>query len=319
MRSGENKRKLRSDDAKSADGSRKCSRSSDRSIKERRQEQRHVSCLCCLSDFTLNANALCCKTGHVTCGVCISNCIDYQLKTKKIPLQCSMCSDPIPARYIDSHLNDAQRRTYDIDCLCRSLSRHEMMFPCQNATCTSASLVTVKKCALTQETHPTLMPCIGCLDLSCLVCLGTVNTTKKSFKRLMRYHSTECTPLVEIKMDFEKAVRDGACARCPGCGIGGRKESGCNSIFCDRCGCTWCYVCEHRSCSASYHALVQSIANNIERLHRYKTCRLLNAVYHKYGESLFSALWSACESVRAHGFSKKEIIEADAQMRPESI
>lgn len=276
-----------------------------------------VSCSCCLSDFIVNERSLCCKEGHHICDACLVNCITYQLKIKKVPLQCPLCSLPLPTALVDALLNDDQRRIHDVDCLCKNLGRDEIFFPCQNVPCCSASLVAVKKCTVNQEAHTTLIPCLGCSHLSCIVCLGTVLTTNKmSLQRQLSNHRTECTPLLQIKLEFEQAVRDGATARCPRCGIGGHKESGCNSIYCEHCCVTWCYVCECTSCSAQYHLQVQHISNNLEKLHRYKTCKLLNDVYNKYGAALFNALWTRCEAVRAHGFSKNEIIQVEQLLRP---
>lgn len=284
------------------------------------QDHQHAchrgSCACCLSDFIINERALCCPEGHNICDVCMVNCIKYQLKTKKVPLQCPLCSLALPSGLVDALLNDDQRRIHDVDCMCKNLGRDEIFFPCQNIGCSSASVVTVMRCWADQETHPTLMPCLGCHHLSCIVCLGTVNATKMSLQRQLSSHRTECTPLLQLKLEFEKAVRDGATARCPCCSIGGRKESGCNSIYCEQCRVSWCYVCERTSCSMEYHLQVQHICNNLEQLHRYKTCKLLNAVYIKHGAELFHLLWSRCEAVRAHGFRKSEIINVEQLLRP---
>lgn len=275
------------------------------------QRSNHANCLCCYTTFGMSRNTLRCSKGHHLCHKCSKHYIKAKCASKDFPFLCSICREELDPKDMTHMMTSSQLQDYDIVSLSHSLAPNEILFACQNTPCRSACILALENCRITKSACPSMIPCRECDVSSCFVCLGTEKVEEANCTEVNKKHF-QCMALLDIKTEFDQAIADGAAFKCPQCQRGGRKDerSGCNSIYCDRCGINWCYIC-HRALSKSHNCSFHLHTYNftLEQLHRHHTRLLLHGVYCRHGAEKFNRLWEHFPSVRAHGFILAEIVE----------
>lgn len=181
-------------------------------------------------------------------------------------------------------------------------AKDSVYLTCQNPLCGCARNIVVSP---NSANASTVFPCMKCVWYTCYVCLAMLTYTE------VEKHKEVCGEFADIKRDFDRAIVCGTAFKCPKCGIRGRKAYGCNYIHCD-CGVIWCYLCEQKvprnnAHDCTFHWTHKSCYMNLENLHRFKTCQLLHEVYLEHGKDKFCRMWNKYPSVRAHGYSLKDI------------
>lgn len=221
-------------------------------------------------------------------------------------MSCSLCKAEFQASDIYRILNEKQLQDYTNIAIFRTLTANEVLLSCCNAPCTAACIVELGDCsAKLRDYHSTWIKCAQCKVSTCVVCL------ESSSKRAKK-HSQDCAGLSEVKLAFENAISEGAAFRCPTCKVAGRKDNGCNAIYCVQCKTNWCYVCGKaqlgsHGCTAHVHTALQ--LGSEDALHRNNTLALLQMLYKKYGAVQFQTMWARFPSISAHGYTWDEITQ----------
>lgn len=238
------------------------------------------------------------------CAACTKHFVGSQLTSKTYPMTCSICKVEVPACDIHRLLNNNELESYTNLAISRNLIGNEVLFTCQNVKCEAACILEMGPCnGHSPDYTSTWVRCFDCRVLTCAICLQTST-------RVIKKHSAECAELCEIKRAFETAVAEGAAFRCPKCKLAGRKDTGCNSIYCLQCHTNWCYVCgkaQDKSHGCAAHGYGAVTANKLDDLHRERTLQLLRQVYTGCNSQLFRKVWDRFPSIPAHGFSWVEI------------